>query len=98
MCNLLLKHQISVAVLTETEVSHDIAKIFNIEGYTVFCPPPFTTGPTGKEAGLVILVLNDIAVSTIASSDINNMVDTIPTVWIQLRDNKAKGTLAPEHG
>ena len=55
--NLLLHYKISIAVLIET----DIFKIFNIEGFTVFCPPPFTTGPKGKEAGAVILVSNDIA-------------------------------------
>ena len=88
--NLLLKYQISIAVLTETEVSHEIAKTFNVEGFTAFCPPPFTTGPKGKEAGLVILVSNDIAISTIARPDLNNKVDTIPTVWIQLKNLNQK--------
>ena len=75
-----------MAVLTETEVSHEIAETFNIEGYTAFGPPSFTTGPKGKEAGLVILVSNDIAMYTIARPDINNKVDTIPTVWVQLKN------------
>ena len=74
--NLLLQHEISIAVLTETEVSHELAKTFNMEGFTAFCPPPFTTGPIGKEAGLVILVSNDIASSIILRHDLNNKVDT----------------------
>ena len=56
--NLLIKYKIDVAVLTETEISHDMAKTFNIDGYKVFCPPHFTTGPRGKEAGLITLVSN----------------------------------------
>ena len=83
--NLLLKYQISVAVLTETEVSHEIAKTFNIEGFTVFCPPPFTTGPRGKEAGLIILVSNEIATCTFARSDIKKE-DSIPSIWIHLKN------------
>ena len=58
--NLFLKHKVSVGVLTETEVSHELAKTYNFEGYSVFCPPTYTTGPKGKEAGLIILVSNDI--------------------------------------
>ena len=83
--HLLLKYQVSVAVLTETEVSHDIAKSFSVEGYIVFCPSSTTTGPRGKEAGLIILVSNDVATFTIAGSDISKS-DSIPTIWIQLKN------------
>ena len=86
--NLLSKYKISVAVLTETEISHEIAETFNIEGYTVFCPPSFTTGPKGKEAGLIVLVSNDVAIYTSARPDLNNKTDTIPTVWIHLKNNE----------
>ena len=34
--NLSLWYEITVAVLTETEISHELAKTFSIEGYTVF--------------------------------------------------------------
>ena len=88
--NLLLKYKVSIAVLTETEVSHEMAKTFNIEGYTVYCPPSFTTGPKGKEAGLIMLVSNDIASSIILRHDLNNEVDTIPTLWVQLKNLNQK--------
>ena len=78
--NLSLWYEITVAVLTKTEISHDIASIFNIEGYSVICASPFTTGPRGKEAGLIILVSNDIATYTIARSDIHDKSDTISTI------------------
>ena len=87
--NLLIKHKIDVAVLTETEISHDMAKTFNIDGYKVFCPPHFTTGPRGKEAGVITLVAKDIAIYAIERPDLNNKEDTIPTVWIQLKNIKA---------
>ena len=87
--NLLVKHKIDVAVLTETEISHGMAKTFNIDGYKVFCPPHFTTGPRGKEAGVITLVANDIAIYAIERPDLNNKEDTIPTVWIQLKNTKA---------
>ena len=83
--HLLLKYQVSVAVLTETEVSHDIAKSFSVEGYIVFCPSSTTTGPRGKEAGLIILVSNDVATFTIAGSDISKS-DSILTIWLQLKN------------
>ena len=59
--NLSLWYEITVAVLTETEISHELAKTFSIEGYTAFCPPSFTTGLIGKEASLLILVSNEFA-------------------------------------
>ena len=83
--HLLLKYQVSVAVLTETEVSHDIAKSFSVEGYIVFCPSSTTTGPRGKEGGLIILVSNDVATFTIAGSDISKS-DSILTIWLQLKN------------
>ena len=67
-----------------------MAKTFNIDGYRVYCTPSFTTGPKGKEAGLVTLVSNDIASSIIIKHDINNKVDTIPTLWIQLKYQNRK--------
>ena len=39
-----------------------------------------------ERAGLVILVSNDIATSTIPRLDLNKKGDTIPTVWIQLKN------------
>ena len=83
---LLSKYKISVAVLTETEVSHDIAKTCNIEGYKLFCPPSSTTGPKGKECGVIIFVSNEFAISTIPRPDINDKADTIPTVWVQIKN------------
>ena len=76
------------AVLTETEVPHDVAKAFSVEGFTVFCPPTYTTGPKGKEAGLIILVSNDITSFTVTRQDLNGKADTIPTAWIQLMNSK----------
>ena len=67
-----------------------IAKTFCIEGYTVFCPPTFTTGPKGKEAGLVMLVSNEIAKSITIRHDLNNEVDTIPTLWVHLKSLNLK--------
>ena len=90
MKNLLLKYKISIAVLTETEVPHDIAKTFNIDGYTVYCPPSFTTGPKGKEAGLILLVSNDISSSIILRHDLNNEVDTIPTISAEKLEPKIR--------
>ena len=55
----------------------------------MFCPPHFTTGPRGKEAGVITLVANDVAIYAIERPDLNNKEDTIPTVWIQLKNKKA---------
>ena len=74
--------------MTETEVPHDVAKAFSVEGFTVFCPPTYTTGPKGKEAGLIILVSNDITSFTVTRQDLNGKADTIPTAWIQLMNSK----------
>ena len=43
-----------------------------------------------ERAGLVILVSNDIATSTIPRLDLNKKGDTIPTVWIQLKNLNQK--------
>ena len=53
-----------------------MAKTFNIDGYKVFCPPHFTTGPRGKEAGVITLVAKDIAIYAIERPDLNNKEDS----------------------
>ena len=45
----LLKYNVSIAVLTETETSHSFAESTNIEGFKSFCPPSCVTGPSGND-------------------------------------------------
>ena len=58
--NVLVKHDISIAILSETETTHSIAETTNIEGFKAFCPPTSVTGPSGKEVGVLILVSNNV--------------------------------------
>ena len=44
---LLIKHQVSVAVLTETETTQSIAETTNIDGFQAFCSPTSVYGPPG---------------------------------------------------
>ena len=80
---LLVKHLVSVAVLTETETSHSIAETTNIDGFKAFCPPSSVTGPSGKEAGVIMLISNDLSLASKPRPDINGN-DTVQTVWVEL--------------
>ena len=55
---LLVKHMVSVAVLTETETNHSIAETTHIDGFKAFCPPATVTGPSGKEVGVILMISN----------------------------------------
>ena len=55
---LLVKHLVSVAVLTETETSHSIAESTNTEGFKAFCPPACVTRPLGGEVGVILMISN----------------------------------------
>ena len=54
--DLLVKHLVSVAVITETETTHNIAETTNIDGFKVFCPPGTVTGPKDKEVGVILMI------------------------------------------
>ena len=73
----------SVAVLSETETSHSIAKTANIEGFQAFCPPDSVTGPSKKECGVILMVSNMLSVACKPRPDIN-AEDTVQTIWIEV--------------
>ena len=83
---LLVKHNVSVAVLTETETSHTVAETTNIEGFKAFCPPASVTGPSGKEVGVTMLISNELTSVSKPRPDIN-CNDTIQTVWVELMNH-----------
>ena len=80
---LLIKHQASVAVLTETETSHSIAETTNIEGFKAFCPPTSVTGPLGKEVGVILMISDKLAAAAKPRPDINGD-DSVQTIWIEI--------------
>ena len=61
---LLVKHSVSVAVVTETETSHSIAETSNIEGFKAFIPPKSVTGPLKKEVGVIVMISNELSLAT----------------------------------
>ena len=80
---LLNKYQASVAILSETETTHDYAATCHMEGFRAFCPPTSVTGPQNKEAGVIMMVSEDLASASIQRPDINGS-DTVQTVWTEL--------------
>ena len=83
---LLVKYDVDVAILSETETSHSLAATTSVEGYKAFCPPKCVTGPPGKEAGVIVLISQNLASSCKLRPDINGS-DTIQTVWIELTNH-----------
>ena len=83
---LLVKYNVSVAVLTETETSHTVAETTNIEGFKAFCPPASVTGPPGKEVGVTMMISNDLTSVSKPRPDIN-CNDTIQTIWVELMNH-----------
>ena len=47
------------------------------------CPPATVTGPPGKEVGVIMMVSDDLASSSILRPDVNGS-DTVQTVWTEL--------------
>ena len=81
---LLKKYQASLAILTETETNQSYAKTTNLEGFRAFCPPMCVSGPSaGKEVGVIMMVSNNLASSSIPRPDINGN-DSVQTVWVEL--------------
>ena len=80
---LLEKYQISVAALTETEITHTLAQTTNIEGFKAICPPASVTGPYNKEVGVILLISNMVSSGCKPRPDINSK-DSIQTVWVEL--------------
>ena len=76
---LLIKHKISIAVLSETETTHAYSATTHMEGFRALCPPTTVTGPPGKEVGVIMMVSADLASSSIQRPDINGS-DTVLTV------------------
>ena len=58
---LLNKYKASVAILSETETTHDYAATCHMEGFRAFCSPISVTGPQNKEAGVIMMVSEDLA-------------------------------------
>ena len=85
--NLLMKYQCSIAVLSETETTHEKAATAHMQGFKAFCPPSSVTRPPGKEAGVLMLVSNTLATSAKPRPDINGD-DTVQTVWTEFKDLK----------
>ena len=84
---LLLKNQVSVAIITEAETTHAYAQTTHMDGFTAFCPPVSVTGPPGKECGVIMMIENNHASSAKLRPDING-IDTVQTVWTELIDQK----------
>ena len=81
---LLLKHSISVAVITETETTHSIAETTSVEGFKAFCPPSSVTCPSNcKEVGVILMLSNELYPASKPRPDINGN-DSVQTVWIEL--------------
>ena len=81
--DILIKYDVSIAVLSETETTHSIAATTSIDGFKAFCPPTSVTGPSGKEAGVIILVSNNLASDVKPRPDINGN-DTVQSTWIEI--------------
>jgi exonuclease III len=80
---LMIKHKVSIAILSETETTHAYSATTHMEGFRALCPPTTVTGPPGKEVGVIMMVSADIASSSIQRPDINGS-DTVQTVWTEL--------------
>ena len=80
---LLNKYKASLAILSETETTHAYAATCHMEGFRAFCPPTSVTGPQNKEAGVIMMVSEDLASASIQRPDINGS-DTVQTVWTEL--------------
>ena len=80
---LLVKCQISLAVLSETETLHSFAASANMDGFKALCHPLSVTGPCGKEAGVMIMISDELASVSKLRHDING-TDTVQTIWIEL--------------
>jgi hypothetical protein len=80
---LMIKHKVSVAILSETETTHSYSATTHMEGFRALCPPTTVTGPPGKEVGVIMMVSADIASSSIQRPDINGS-DTVQTVWTEI--------------
>jgi hypothetical protein len=80
---LMIKHQVSIAILSETETTHTYSATTHMEGFRALCPPKTVTGPPGKEVGVIMMVSADLASSAIQRPDINGS-DTVQTVWTEL--------------
>ena len=83
---LLVKYNVDIAILSETETSHAYAPTTNIDGFKSFCPPKYVTGPSGKEVGVIVLVSEKLASTCKIRPDINGS-DTVQTVWIQFTNH-----------
>ena len=81
--NLLVKHTVSVAVLTEMETSHSIAETTYLEGLKAFCHPFSVTGPPKKEVGVILMVSNQLASASKPIPEINGN-DTVQSVWVEI--------------
>ena len=79
---LMIKHKASIAILSETETTHTYAKTTHMEGFRALCPPSTVTGPPDKEVGVIMMVSDDQASSSIPRPDINGS-DTVQTVWTE---------------
>ena len=79
---LLTKHEASIAVITETETTHTYASTTHMEGWKAFCPPESVTGPQNKEAGVIMMVANELASVSKKRPDINGN-DSVQTVWTE---------------
>jgi hypothetical protein len=80
---LMIKHKVSIAILSETETTHTYSATTHMEGFRALCPPTTVTGPPGKEVGVIMMVSADLASSAIQRPDINGS-DTVQTVWTEL--------------
>ena len=76
------KHEASIAVITETETTHSYASTTHMEGWKAFCPPESVTGPQNKEAGVIMMVANELASVSKKRPDINGN-DSVQTVWTE---------------
>ena len=84
---LLVKYEVSIAILSETETTHSFAATTNMEGFKAFVPPSCVTGPPGKEVGVIILISEALASSAKLRPDINDR-DSVQTLWIELLNYK----------
>ena len=78
----MIKHKVPIAILSETETTHTYAKTTHMEGFRALCPPATVTGPPDKEVGVIMMVSDDLASSSIPRPDINGS-DTVQTVWTE---------------
>ena len=79
---LIIKHNVLIAILSETETTHSYSATTHIEGFRALCPPKTVTVPPGKEVG-VIMMVSDLELSSIQRPDING-ADTVQTGLTEL--------------